>query len=73
MYVAEDEKIILECDNNDSNRPTFDNLTKLDDESFFVVDQLEDDETDDNNVRQHEILNDINNYNTNVSNNNDCV
>ncbi|CAF5084130.1 unnamed protein product, partial [Rotaria sp. Silwood1] len=28
-------KTILESDDNDSNRPTFDDIIKLDDESFF--------------------------------------
>ncbi|CAF3914190.1 unnamed protein product, partial [Rotaria sp. Silwood1] len=47
-------KTILESDDNDSNRPTFDDIIKLDDESCFVLGELEDDESDDNNKHQQE-------------------
>ncbi|CAF3365965.1 unnamed protein product [Rotaria sp. Silwood2] len=58
-------KTILESDDNDSNRPTFDDIIKLDDESLFVVDELEDDEINDNNMHQQQILFDINDKNEN--------
>ncbi|CAF4035904.1 unnamed protein product, partial [Rotaria sp. Silwood1] len=63
-------KTILESDDNDSNRPTFDDIIKLDDESFFVVGELEDDEIDDNNKHQQEVLFDINDKNENNESNN---
>ena len=82
-YEINFNKTILECDDHDSNRPTFDDIIKLDDESLFVVGELEDDEIDDNNVHQQKFLNDINNKNeinetannhdTNISINNDVL
>ncbi|CAF3384101.1 unnamed protein product [Rotaria socialis] len=54
-YEINYNKKILESDDNDSNRPTFDDIIKLDDTSLLVVGELEDDEIDDNNICQQEI------------------
>lgn len=51
-------KTILESDDNESNRSTFDDIIKLDDESLLADSELEDEEIDDN-MHQQQILCDI--------------
>ncbi|CAF3915591.1 unnamed protein product, partial [Rotaria magnacalcarata] len=68
-YEINYNKTILESDDNDSNRPTFDDIIKLDDTSLLVVGELEDDEIDDSNICQQEILYDKNENNTSTANN----
>ncbi|CAF0864670.1 unnamed protein product [Didymodactylos carnosus] len=58
------DKTIFQCDDDDSNRPTFDDIVKLDDAVLAFTDELEDDDNDDDDdVNEQGITSNNNNAN----------